>query len=286
LYAACADGRLPEVQDLLSHSELPLSHLELGLEEASHNFHLDVVEALLKQKKVQLHYRCFRRSQSHQQDLSSDSHSSSDQDPVQSIFTSNHEDLIHLLNIFHEHGWHPNQLLGPLLKPRGSESQSSLQEVALHYPRCLRDTEVLKFLLKAGADPTIAREKSRHNILKPTEVPTQRLSGHILEDALNTASPESVDLLLSYNAEPEQDWAPLQSLARRYDANGARLMTPDEEAIKDTELPDSPYPDKLSDRLTMAKYLLDKGFNVNEKKTMYVLRPYFPPTVYFELTMS
>lgn len=93
---------------------------------------------------------------------------------------------------------------------------SALQEVALHFPRCLQDTEILKLLLGVGADLTIARYKCDVSSFEFNleEAPVHRKSGDILQMAVNVGTSETVDILLSHGAKLEYG-TPLHSLVRR-----------------------------------------------------------------------
>ncbi|KAK2011878.1 hypothetical protein LZ32DRAFT_678881 [Colletotrichum eremochloae] len=92
-----------------------------ALEEAFQNLQLDVARFLLQQPETPLHYRCFRRGVGFPpSDLSYMWHVKTDKPyfrnddalESQSIFTSGSPELLNLLKIFVDFGWHPNQLLG------------------------------------------------------------------------------------------------------------------------------------------------------------------------------
>lgn len=243
------EGNLP--------SQATLAH---GLEEASHSFQISIVNYLLQH--TPLHFRCFRRCADHPNDLDLCLVAPTSRFPERatkstslSIFTSDHEDLFALLEVFLKHGWHPNQLLGPLQRPREGYLQwgYSVQEVALHYPRCIADVAILKLLLEAGADPTIAREKSRLIYPDGTEPLVHRASGFILDKAINVGTPETVDLLLAHGAKIELGLS-LYTLARPYNAKGSQCYLSElgskqappipwnEDLPVAHQLPESPYP--------------------------------------------
>lgn len=132
----------------------------------------------------------------------------------QNIFTSGRPELFDLLKALIENGWHPNQNLGPLKVVY--IPKRALQDVALYYPRCIKDTKILKLLLDSGVDPTIAREKMPVPFFYGEEsgAPVERKSGDILHMAVNIETIETVNLLLSQGAKLEYG-APLHSLFRR-----------------------------------------------------------------------
>lgn len=91
-------------------------------------------------------------------------------------------------------------------------------------PRCILDTEVLRFLLDAGADPTIGREVHRDVAFGIIDLPVQRLRGHILEMAVNLGAAEAVDLLVSHGARPEHGVTLHSLIRRRPDPAAAKVM--------------------------------------------------------------
>ena len=252
-YAACAQGRIDEVRDVVARSRPPPSDLQYGLEEASHSFQVKVVRYLIEEQNVELHTRVFRRrNYTRVIPLKERPPPSS-----QCIFASDSPELIELLKVFLDNGWHPNQLLSPVVETEGP-CRRVLQDVALHYSRCLWDTPVLELLLRAGADPTIARDKDLVPYFEwePEKTPTQRMSGDILALALHVGTTETIDLLLAHGAKVEYG-SPLHSLVQR-------------ENSEHSEVP-IPYPLRdLDARCRMGDHLLELGVDINEVKNVYV----------------
>lgn len=296
LYAACRDGDLSAVETWLEgkasqpkQQQPEAKDLEFALEEACHNFNIPIVRRLLggpgsylleDERTVKIHYRCFRR------ELPASSSSPIKDYPL-NILGSDSSQLIDLLKVFLEAGWHPNQLLGP---PYTGRNGARIQEVALHYPRCLRDQDILKLLLDAGADPTIARWKKTGPPMlgAPAEVAgIERMSGDILELAVNFATPTAVDLLLGHGAILEKTPV-LQSLVRRSKTAPtdwtddiakylSSLKKPDAASNTTTVVPspktflppESPYP-RSDERFIMAEHLLKIGVHINAQHDVYV----------------
>ncbi|WQF82839.1 Putative ankyrin repeat-containing domain superfamily [Colletotrichum destructivum] len=254
-YRSCAEGDLDRVRAFIDHLAPTPADLSYALEEACQNLQLEVVRFLLRQSETQLHYRCFRRP----------STSSS-----QSIFTSGSPELLNLLRILVDFEWHLNQLLGPLQRGKRPPHYPPSQEVALHYPRCILDTDILQFLLDAGADPTIARDIIGDPYFSVIEQPVQRLKGHILEMAVNLSATEAVTLLISRGAKLEYG-IPLHSLARRR-PHPAAIKVMDEEFLKGLykETPELEYP-TLSTRFVMAQHLIALGEDINRVANVYRL---------------
>lgn len=269
-YVACSGGNLDHVRAFVQEFQPPAADLAYALEEACQNFRLDVVRFLLQQSDTRLHHRCFRRSTAHPEDDLAEKFGAGESRSVsQSIFTSGHPRLIDLLKTFLEFGWHPNQLLGPLQKGKRPPIYLPRQEVALHYPRCILDLDILRLLLDAGADPTIARDVVADIYFDLADQPVQRMSGHILEMAVNLGTAEAVTLLLSRGARPAYG-IPLHSLARRRpDSSKIRIM--DDAYTRELwhETPELQYP-TLSTRLTMAGHLISHGEDINRIANVYV----------------
>ncbi|KAF9875438.1 hypothetical protein CkaCkLH20_07258 [Colletotrichum karsti] len=184
------------------------------------------------------------------------------EDESQSIFTSGSPQLLNLLKTLVDFGWHPNQLLGPLQRGIRLPLCLARQEVALHHPRCILDIDILRFLLDAGADPTIGRDLLGDIMFSFSEQPVQRLKRHILEMAANLGATEAVTLLVSHGAKPEFGM-PLHGLAwRRPDP--ATTVVMDEELFKRLcqEPPELEYPN-LSRRFSMAQHLIALGEDIN-----------------------
>lgn len=274
-YESCSEGNLDKVREYVEISQPPAIHLAYALEEACHNFRLDVVRFLLQQPDTQLHYRCFRRCP----DCPNDDIAKGFGDEVsyvdsQSIFTSGDSRLLDLLKVLLEFGWHPNQLLGPPLRGKASPLGLPRQEVALHYPRCILDLDILRFLLDRGADPTIARGiyGSMPWLDGLAEYPVQRLSGDILERAVNLGAFEAVTLLVSKGAKPAYG-IPLHSLVRRR-PDSSKTKTMGDAYMNELwqEPPELGYP-TLSTRLDMAAHLLHHGEDINRTANVYVINP-------------
>lgn len=275
-YKACAEGAIDRVHHFMStrrqHEDWSTAapDLAFALEEASHGFQVDVVKLLLQQKNVALHYRCFRRCNHHPKDLYIHDHDVPARVSSQSIFTSGRPELLDLLKVFHKYGgWHPNQLLGPLQNGKGPPFHQPVQEVALHYPRCLQDVDILCFLLSVGADPTIARERHCEEWFENHNSPVTRLSGDILQLAINFGSAESVDMLIGHGA--RLDLAPsLHSLARRSTGTPAEQYTKRLPKTMNVSkrTPDAAYP-TLSNRFEMAEHLLSRGEDIDGVRNVY-----------------
>lgn len=283
-FRACASGDEDACRRFITKESPSQPELAFALEEASFHFQIPVVKFLLQH--TPLHFRCFRRSEQHPDDLATNEYK---QEPVtcvsQSVFSSGSSKLLPLLEIFLEHGWHPNQVIGPLQENRPTRLFSgAVHEVALHYPRCIADTAILKLLLEAGADPTIAREQSmgdQHNMLR-LERPVRRLDGFSLDKAINVGTPEAVDLILAHGASVEMGLG-LYTLAPPYRSDGSlcllselqqhmngKLSKPWEEHKEVAlQLPESPFPEiPLEARLAMASHLLSRGADINQLRNM------------------
>lgn len=262
-YTACAQGNLDACRTVVERRRLSSADLSFGLEEATHNFRVEVTRFLLKVVDVQLHFRCFRRNLNHPHDLVEERPSESwftEEGTEQHILATERPELYSLLLVFlDDGGWHPNQLLGPIQKGKLPHMFRPLQEVALHYPRCLKDLSILRLLLNAGADPTIARERGLPDAFTMAEMPTIRLQGHILETAVNVSTPEAVDLLLAHGASPDSATL-LHSLARCTDKSRQRKHPP--------LTPEAFYPLDTAPRLVMAQHLLNLGEDINAWKNL------------------
>ncbi|CCF32766.1 hypothetical protein CH063_05087 [Colletotrichum higginsianum] len=270
-YRYCAEGDLDRVRTFVDHLAPTPADLSYALEEACQNLQLEVVRFLLRQSETQLHYRCFRRCIEFPEDeLIEKFDGRPSTSSSQSIFTSGSPELLNLLRIFVDFGWHPNQLLGPLQRGKRPPHYPPSQEVALHYPRCILDTDILLFLLDAGADPTIARDIIGDPYFSVIEQPVQRLKGHILEMAVNLGATEAVTLLISRGAKLEYG-IPLHSLARRR-PHPAAIKVMDETFLKELckETPELEYP-TLSTRLAMAQHLIALGEDINRVANVYRL---------------
>ncbi|KAK1988352.1 hypothetical protein LZ30DRAFT_699304 [Colletotrichum cereale] len=263
-YRSCAEGDLESVRNFVDQCTPTPADLSYALEEACQNLQLDVVQFLLRQSETQLHYRCFRRCIEYPEEDLAVKYSEMPSDAVsQSIFTSGSPKLLNLLRILVDFGWHPNQLLGPLQRGKRRPICPARQEVALHYPRCILDMDILQFLLDAGADPTIGRDKDGDGYFSLAEQPVERLKGHILEMAVNLGATEAVTLLVSRGAKPEYGIS-LHSLARlKPDPAATKVMN--EKYLQELrkETPEVKYP-TLSTRFDMAQHLIDLGENINK----------------------
>ena len=269
-YKACSEGNLNCVREFVQTPQPLASDLAYALEEACQNFQLDVVQFLLQQPNTQLHYRCFRRSTSYpEDDLAREFRAEKSRSVSQSIFTSSHSALLDILKLFLEFGWHPNQLLGPLQKGKRPPIYLPRQEVALHYPRCILDLDILRLLLDAGADPTIARDIVQDIYFDLADQPVQRMSGHILEMAVNLGAMDAVTLLISQGAKPTYG-IPLHSLARRR-PDSSKIKVMDDTYMRELwqETPELQQPN-LSSRLDMAGHLISHGEDINRTADVYV----------------
>ncbi|KAB5585044.1 hypothetical protein GE09DRAFT_1233260 [Coniochaeta sp. 2T2.1] len=248
-YRSCAEGDLDHVRTFVDQTGPTAADLSYALEEACQNLQLEVVRFLLQQPETQLHYRCFRRCiEFPEDDLVEKYDGKPSRSLSQSIFTSGSPELLHLLRILVDFGWHPNQLLGALQRGKRPPLYCPCQEVALHYPRCILDTDILRFLLD----------------------PVQRLKGHILEIAVNLGATKAVTLLVSRGAKPEYG-IPLHSLVRRRpDSAAAKVMG--EELLKELckKTPELKYP-TLSTRFDMAQHLIALGEDINRVVNVYRL---------------
>lgn len=265
-YVSCSEGNLDDVRAYVQTSQPPAADLAYALEEACQNLQLDVVRFLLQQPDTQLHYRCFRRCPDCPDDDLATKFGFGDgvsRVVPQSIFTGGHPRLLDLLKILLEFGWHPNQLLGPPQKGKSSPLYLPRQEVALHYPRCILDLDILRFLLDAGADPTIARGLfDQYGFGSLADQPVLRMSGDILQMAVNLGAMEAVTLLISKGARVAYG-IPLHSLVRRR-PDSSKFKVMDDTYKKELwhETPELRYP-TLSNRLTMAKHLISHGEDIN-----------------------
>ncbi|KAF6805545.1 ankyrin repeat protein [Colletotrichum sojae] len=204
-------------------------------DDASRAFYKSCAEGNLDLVRIGVpepHYRCFRRGiENHHDDLAGNikfySHTPaylSSDSVSESIFTSGSRELLPLLRVLVDSGWHPNQLLGPTQRGKRRPFNLPCQEVGLHYPRCILDTEILRFLLDAGADPTTGREVNRDFAFGIVNRPVRRLKGHILEMAVNLGAAEAVDLLVSHGARPEHGVTLHSLIRRRPDPAAAKVM--------------------------------------------------------------
>lgn len=262
-YKSCAEGDLDRVRMFVAAFAPTAADLSFALEEACQNLRPEVMRFLMRQPEAQLHYRCFRRcTYYHQDDLIEKFDGRKSYSLSESIFTSGSRELLPLLRVLVESGWHPNQLLGPPQRGKRPPRHLPCQEVALHYPRCILDTDILRFLLDAGADPTIGREVNSDPGFGLIDLPVQRLKGHILEMAANLGAAEAVDLLMSHGASPDHD-VTLHSLVRRKpDPADAKVMDEEYREKLCKETPWLEYP-TLSNRLVMAQQLIDLGGDIN-----------------------
>ncbi|TDZ14688.1 hypothetical protein Cob_v012327 [Colletotrichum orbiculare MAFF 240422] len=270
-YRSCAEGDLEGVRAFVVHSSPTPADLSYALEEACQNLQVHVVRFLLRLPETQLHYRCFRRPVEFPEDDILDKFDARpSRTRSQSIFTSGSPQLLDLLRTLVDCGWHPNQLLGPPQRGVSLPRYLVRQEVALHYPRCILDTEILLFLLDAGADPTIARDLLGDIWFSLPEQPVQRLKGHMLQMAVLLGATEAVTLLVSHGAKPQLG-RPLHCLARR-NPGPATTVVMDGELIEKLckEPPEPEYPN-LSTRFDMAHHLIALGADINAVSNVYPL---------------
>lgn len=259
-FASCAAGEIEQVSQCLEHLRpaTPTAAFEFALEEASQNLHHQVVDLLLRKTSVRVHYRCFRRRLARQ---------GRQPEALQCIFTSRSDRLLDLITTFLAHGWNPSLLIEPLAV--GDRTQL----MVLHYPRCLRDEELLKLLLGAGANPNISRirKKPVERALPGDVIPVEQGDGRVLELALNWAAIGQVQLLVSHGAKIE-DARGFHSLARRraalgITANQTSSPSSDSGQISHAATSGTPYPNiGDADRLKMAEALLQLGADINDIK--------------------
>lgn len=251
-YSDCAHGILNEVRDFLRNNpKASPANMEYALEEAAQHLQVKVTHLLLTagvRTPPSLHARVFERTDSIEASTW----------PPQSIFTSESPELLELLKVFIDHGWHPNQvwlsLPGDRPINRGyRHPREPLHNVALHFPRCLRDIAILRLLLGHGADPTIGRHGTRYHCfstLDERDQPVGRKDGFILNLAVRVATVEAVDLLLAHGARIEYG-QPLHSLCHRHPDLGPRHHK------------DPPEPPSRPERFDMADHLVALGADVN-----------------------
>lgn len=270
-YAACAQGDMQFVRDFIRDAKPSDLDLQYALEEASHGFQAAVVRYLMGEHNVKLHVGCFHKDKKDTVREAPPNDRPAPPNP-QVIFDRDSPELLELLRAFVDHGWHPNQLVG-LMQHVKIGHLIGLQEVALHFPRCLREMPILRLLLDSGADPTIARYTRYVDgfDFNFPEAPTQRKAPDILHMALNVGTRETVDLLLSRGAKLEYG-APIHSLVTRASQD-----------LKFDETFETPVdsPDRLAARCDMADYLLGLGEDINGLGNVFVFNPpfsvfYFP----------
>ncbi|OIW26973.1 hypothetical protein CONLIGDRAFT_672417 [Coniochaeta ligniaria NRRL 30616] len=260
-YLACAEGKLQRVRDFVEDSARPRGDLQFGLEEAAHAFQLDVVRYLMQEHDVGLHTGVFehleRRASS----------------PTNNIFDHNDPRMLDLLRIFLDNGWSPNQAwTSPAYLWQGHDLNKKLrwQNVALHFPQCVRDMRILRLLLEHGAYPDISPYTlPPFAFIQPEYQSPGRGSGYTLEVAVRVGTPETVDLLLAHGARIE-DARPLRLLIRWPSAPppndgqdaGARQLSPSPSAA--AAAPDSA-------RFQFANHLVRRGVDVNALGNAYPL---------------
>ncbi|KAH8907953.1 hypothetical protein BR93DRAFT_958473 [Coniochaeta sp. PMI_546] len=258
-YLACAEGKLQSVRDFVEDSDRPRGDLQFGLEEAAHAFQLDVVRYLIQEHDVGLHTGVFERLERRASS------------PTNLIFDRNNPRMLDLLRIFLDNGWSPNQTwTSPeyLSQGWGSNQKLRWQNVALHFPQCVRDMSILRLLLEHGAYPDICpTELPPFAFIRPEHQSLGRGSGYTPEVAVRVGTPETVDLLLAHGARIEYA-RPLHLLIRRPSASSlkdrqARQLSPPP-SIAAAAAPDPA-------RFQMADHLVRRGADVNALGNAYPL---------------
>lgn len=192
--------------------------------------------------------------------------------PTNNIFDRNDPRMLDLLQIFLDNGWSPNQTwTSPGYLSRSWESNQRLhwQNVALHFPQCVRDMRILKLLLEHGAYPDIhPGALPPFAFIPPEHQFLARRSGYTLEVAVRVGTPETVDFLLAHGTRIEYG-RPLRLLIRwpsappRNDRQGTlgRQLSPPLSAA-------AAAPDPA--RFQFANYLVRRGVDVNALGNAYV----------------
>jgi hypothetical protein len=258
-------------EHLETKSQLSDASLAYALEEACQNFQLEIVELLLTKTEAKLHFRCFRRCIKYKEyDLANSFGEWPSIAEYQSIFTSGSLKLLPLLKILQKFGsWHPNQVLGPLQRGKETDQPRCMprQEVALHYPRCVLDLDMLNFLLDSGADASIARYLYPTTLSKDDNLgddyTVQRDRGDVLEMAVNCGAKKEAIAMLIERGNAKLNDTSLHSLVRRK-SFAERVVAADEAYMqvawkKDMEMK---WPD-LSTRFETAAYLIELGEDID-----------------------
>ncbi|KAL2213652.1 hypothetical protein CC79DRAFT_1362456 [Sarocladium strictum] len=142
------------------------------------------------------------------------------------------------------------------------------QEVALHYPRCVLDLEILDFLLDYGADASIARYfhsgSDSEDEVNVVSYPVQRHSGDILQMAANCGASETVITMLMQRGHTKLMYGTvLHSLMRRKsESKDVTTVDHDYRQIVSREQMEHPWP-VLSNRFDIAAHLIKLGEDVD-----------------------
>ena len=192
-YVACEQGHLGEVVAYVERLQPLKIVLQYGLEQASFGNQPTVARYLIK-NGAELHGNIFQR-------CAYLSEQKKDSLYDLSIFFKNRDqegDLLTLLQVFVDAGWHPNQ---SWLAPQSEE-----QELALF--RCFTTKPLIKFLLEHGADPNLGWGSTVPHLA------IDRRKGVVFTKAVKAWDPELLDLLVSHGADPTLG-APLFEVAVR-----------------------------------------------------------------------
>ncbi|KAF9878956.1 nacht and ankyrin domain protein [Colletotrichum karsti] len=182
--AACEEGLLEEVSAFIQRQKPSQAILQYGLEHASFENQVAVVRYLLD-LGAKLHGNVFVRPESQP---------CTRRQPVYAdvcIFDPGREDkgdLLPLVKVLTEFGWHPNQAWKLTLY--------NVAKIALPYRGCLMNKPLSKFLLEHGADPNI----DGGHLVKNGSPTLQRETGELLNAAFGLWDMELVDMLLAHGA--------------------------------------------------------------------------------------
>lgn len=222
-YVSCQAGRLDEVKEYIESHQPPNLVLQYGLEQASFAGHPAVVLYLLESGAI-LHGNIF----SHLHSIEKPEFSKREYPHAKSLFSSleGSQDLIALLDVFLDAGWHPNQ---PWYYPLSKGTCQVIEKIS-------GNKVVVKYLVERLPGLRFAPGHGR------------------LISALRAWDTELLDLLLSHGADATVG-APLFKLVER-----ERSET--EKYLLSTRSPMPPVP--FSQRRATAEWLLQHGVRIND----------------------
>ncbi|KAK1846934.1 nacht and ankyrin domain protein [Colletotrichum chrysophilum] len=184
-YVACEQGLLDRVVTFIRENEASEAVLQFGLEQASFGNQPAVARCLLERGTL-LHNNVFGRGEF-------DRHSKSRYPSDVTIFDKSEpaKDLVPLIQVYLDWGWHPNQAWCRALEDEG--------QTPLVIKGCLLNRPLVELLLKHGANPDIGENSLLANA---EELPLKSSGGDAVNFAAQLGDISLVDLLLASGAEP------------------------------------------------------------------------------------
>ncbi|KAJ5009001.1 hypothetical protein K4K57_009539 [Colletotrichum sp. SAR 10_99] len=231
-YVACEQGLHDRVVTFICENKPSEAVLQFALEQASFGNQPAVARCLLERGTL-LHNNVFGRGEF---DRRSESRYPSDV----TIFDKSEpaKDLVPLIQVYLDWGWHPNQAWCRALRDEG--------RTPLVYKGCLVNRPLVELLLKHGANPDIGKASL---VANARELPLKSSGGDAVDFAAQLGDISLVDLLLAFGAEPRITKPLISLVSSQIPRTSAWGCVP------------------FSQRRPMAEYVLAAGIsNVNDVK--------------------